>query len=172
MQLTHKIRRFTPLVIIVVIAIVGSVIYLTHIYLDLLSIIRIVLNSGCIEVFFWILSVCASILYYFTTKGKESSEILFRLFGPFIDGLLSGITYATLIQTSVVVLRGIFNQWFFKETHFFGFSSWDLVVMGLCMGYLLYWAFMRVYKMVGEAIMTREIGEIKITPPSQREGKD
>lgn len=161
MQSTLKIRwRWFGTTIILVI--VGSILYATNIYLYLVNIIRAVINSNVIIILFWLLSLSICLSYYFTVaKEKEDSKILIRAFGPFLDSILSGFTYGALIQTSIVILRGLFNQLFFREVHFNGFSTWDLSIVGILMAYLLYWSLMNLYKMGADAFIVSDVGEMK-----------
>lgn len=111
------------------------------------SIIRFILEAKLTYFLLWTFTVMVFFINYIKHKHKDvKSEIIFtRKFGVFIDNALGGITYATIITTSLTLLKGLYIQQFFKDKQYFlEFKDLDLMTMFGVMLFLLYYAFLKV----------------------------
>lgn len=152
-------KRLIPFLIAIIT--VAVIISSTGIRNTTLIWIKTILDSPLILYFFWSLSVGIGISYYFiSSKGLGEKKVLIQAFGPFLDSTLTGITYGALIQTSLTILTGLFNQTFFNGQYFVGFNRWDLTIIAFLMGYILYWSLMRLYRMGIDIFIVKDIGEI------------
>lgn len=125
------------------------------------------LNLAFIQWIFLFIAVVIGSMYYLAVLSKISeTKILFHAFGPFLDSILTGLSYGILIQTSFTFLRGLFNQMFFNKLYFIGFSYWDLSIMGVLMAFLFYWSAMKLYKMATDIFVIRNLGAIEPTHAS------
>lgn len=161
MKLRDKIR-LGLLISFLVIVFIGVIIYLTDSYKFILPIIKQILDSGMTLFIIWLVSLVMSVYYYLVVeKDEKNTKILIKKFGPFFDSILTGVTYGMVMQTAIVILRRLVNQAFFNERYFYGFSSWDLTLIGLLMAYLLYWCSMKLYSMAYEIFIVPDLGMIE-----------
>src|SRR5258708_4396075 len=103
--------------------------------------IRQALESAVLYFLLWTFTVIVFILYYIrtTTKKIEQETIFTKKFGEFTDKALGGIYYATVITTSVTLLKGIYIQYFFDDKEFFKeFGQLDLMTIFAISIFLLY----------------------------------
>jgi hypothetical protein len=154
-------KRFIPYVIIVGL---GTYILSSPERYKILNEIKIAMDSSIIIFFIWFLSVTLGILYYFVvlSKREESSNLVFNVgFGPAMDSTFTGVSYATLIQTSFTILKCSFNQLCFHELHFLGIGLVELIIFTIVMGYILYWTSMRLFKIGYDIFTERDVGKVE-----------
>lgn len=118
-------------------------------------IIRGILVSQFTKFILWITTVIIFIVHYVKHKNKDvsSERFITKKFGDFVDSFLGGISYATVITTSLTLLKGLYIQSFFpKSKIYFGdFHDLDLLsVFGVTL-FLLYYSIMKVVETAKEA---------------------
>ena len=127
-------------------------------------IIRHILESTFTSFILWIITVIVFVIHYFTQKSRNirSELISIKIFGPFMDTITTGMTYATVITTSLTLLKGIYIQTFFHDKQYFmEFQNSDLLAIFLIAIFLLYTAIMRVIGIVKETYMVQNTEQVK-----------
>lgn len=121
------------------------------------NIIRLTLESKLLYFLLWTVTVVIFIFYYLRTTNKkiEQETILTKKFGEFTDKALGGISYATVITTSITLLKGIYIQYFFVDkTYFLEFGQLDLMTIFAISIFLLYSSITKVIEIAREAYRT------------------
>lgn len=111
------------------------------------KIIRFILEAQLTYFLLWTFTILVFIFHYLKHKHKEvKSETIFtKKFGTFFDNALGGFAYATIITTSLTLLKGLYIQKFFTDKKYFiEFNDLDLMTMFGVMLFLLYYAGVKV----------------------------
>lgn len=135
---------------------------------EILNGIKIAMDSLIIICFIWLLPITLGLLYYpvVLSKREESSDLVFNVgFGPAMDSTFTGVSYATLIQTSFTILKSSFNQLCFHELHFIGIGFVELIIFTIVMGYILYLTSMRLFKMGYDIFTVRDVSKVEKQVP-------
>jgi hypothetical protein len=121
------------------------------------TVIRVTLESSILYFFLWTLTVIIFIIYYLRTTNKkiEQETIFTKKFGEFTDKALGGVYYATVITTSITLLKGIYIQQFFDDKKYFlEFGQLDLMTIFAISIFLLYSSITKVIEIGKEAYRT------------------
>jgi hypothetical protein len=125
-------------------------------------VIRTILESQVTYALLWITIVVIFLFNYFRTTSKNITReiILTEKFGEFTDKALGGISYGTVVTTSLTLLKGIYIQYFFSDKIYFAeFQNIDLVTIFAISLFLLYSS---VTKVVDIAKDTYRVGQTEI----------
>lgn len=167
----NNIKKYDyKLIIISIILIVTIAIAFFFFWENTKNIIRLILEARLTYFLLWTLTVVIFVINYIKHKDKDvkSEIILTRKFGIFVDNALGGITYATIITTSLTLLKGLYIQQFFNDKQYFlEFKDLDLMTMFGVMLFLLYYAGVKVidtaketYKIQNTEVVYNENREI------------
>jgi len=126
-------------------------------------IIRTILESRLTNFLLWTVTVLIFLIHYFKHKDKEvkSETILTKKFGVFFDNALGGVTYGTIITTSLTLLKGLYIQEFFTDTQYFlEFKDLDLMTIFGVMIFLLYFSVMKVIDIAKETYKVQHTEQV------------
>lgn len=89
----------------------------------------------------WLIIAIICILYTITTRKirGEGKDLIIHWVGPIGDTFFSILTYGAIFKICIQMLRGIFNQHFYKEKFISGMEEMDLLIIGFSILILLIW---------------------------------
>jgi hypothetical protein len=137
-------------------------------------VIRTILEAKITYFLAWNISVFIFIIHYIKHKDKDviSEPIFTKRFGAFMDNALGGISYATVITTSLTLLKGLYIQKFFiDKKYFLEFNDLDLTTVFGVTAFLLYFSLMKVIDIAKETYKTQHTKEV-LTEAKLRVVKD
>lgn len=127
-------------------------------------IIRKILEAKFTVFILWVVTVLIFLLYYFKHKDKEvaSEPIITKKFGDFIDSILGGVGYGTVITTSLTLLKGLYIQKFFPndKIYFLEFQDLDLMTIFGVTLFLLYFSLMKVIDIAKETYLVEHTEQV------------
>jgi uncharacterized membrane protein len=115
------------------------------------------LKSPLLTLGIWALIVIVSIIHYINNHSQELNSINDKegLERP-LDYLQFIGTYATILTSAQTFGREFFFQWNFpNETNCKNFSEFDKICMISCVFVLIYYSFLKIKPVVGEAFKKR-----------------
>lgn len=128
-------------------------------------VVRYILESKVMYFSVWVISCVIFILHFFKHKRKnlDSETIITDKLGDFMDNALGGVTYSTLIATSLTLIKGLYIQQFFTDKTFFHeFDSIDLTaVFGVSL-FILYFSLMRIIKVARETYLVDHTEKVRV----------
>lgn len=111
------------------------------------KIIRIILEAKTTYFLLWTITIYIFVLHYIRHKSKDikSDTIITKKFGVFFDNAFGGVAYATMITTSLTLIKGLYIQKFFGDIKYFlEFNDLDLTsIFGISL-FFLYYSIMKV----------------------------
>ena len=99
----------------------------------------------------------------FFNNGKiEENKLISNRFGNFFDTVISSLTYAAGITSSLTLIKGFYIQQVFTDKKYFTeFSNIDPWLIFLTMCFLLYFCASRVVEMAKELIWIKNYADIE-----------
>lgn len=92
----------------------------------------------------------------------DENKLISNRFGNFFDTVISCLTYAAGITSSLTLIKGFYIQQVFTDkTYFMEFSNIDQWLIFLTMCFLLYFCVSRVFDMFKELIWTKDTADIE-----------
>jgi hypothetical protein len=120
-----------------------------------LLLIKKILGS---KLLYSIIFFSAFLLGIFISVSKRNNHIesnLFKIFGPVIDPTANSIGYGIVICSTLTLIKGIFNQLFFKEIYYKDFGIIDISAILLSCIPLLTWSVSGLFNLFRMAFFSR-----------------
>lgn len=111
--------------------------------------------------------VCCAVMYQIYVGGDtESRDFIHAHFGQYANFVFAVVAFVPACATSIVLLKGLFLQYFFQQKYFQGFDSIDMTSMVVVSSYLLYYSLFNSTKMLvvaisqADSVQISEVGNI------------
>lgn len=142
-----NLKLFIPSIAVIIIAIVLIFSHSTTLVID--SVGFVLSFSWELAYVFWVIVVTCCISYYISLRKTniEGKELLIHLLGPIPDMIFSVITYGMIFQTAIIMLNGIFKQYFYGYEFIRDIGYADLFIIAVPMVCLLFWSVIQAYKL-------------------------
>jgi len=77
----------------------------------------------------------------------EGKELFIHILGPVPDLFLSVITYGMTFHTAIIMLNGIFKQYFYGYDFIKDIGYGSIYIIAVPMTCLLFWSVIQIYKL-------------------------
>lgn len=138
-----NIRDIKPKLLIPSTIIISSAIYLIFTQQTPLVLDRVAYVFGFyheISYVFWVIVIICGICQYINQNRTISED------RELFKHVLGVATYGVLFNTAIMMIQGIFNQYFYGYIFIADIGNTELIILGLVMCGLLFWSVSEVYK--------------------------
>lgn len=130
--------------------------------------LREILESPLLKYIIWVLIFLLYIIHYWKFRRTEHSRnniVLSTALPPFMDNLFGAVTYGVIITSTLTLMKGLYIQLAFGETHFKDFSEFDIFSLAIALFFLLWYSLTRIAEDIQEIFWIEHTGKVELNPP-------
>jgi len=131
-------------------------------------VLKEILESPLLKYIIWMVIFSLYIIHYWKFRRAESSKsniVLSTALPPFMDNFFGAVTYGIIITSTLTLMKGLYIQLAFGETHFKDFSEFDIFSLAIALFFLLWYSLTRIAEDIQEIFWLENTGKVELKPP-------
>ena len=132
---------------------------------SLKGLLGVVLNYQEAIKFYWILVAAILFTHHLRFSGVRVATPAPQMFVKFGETVFTGLTYGMAGGTSILLMRGLYNQYFYNDVVFVNFSDYDLGSLFVVSSFLIYFCVIHLAALAYDVIKLQNTADVVSQSP-------